>query len=311
MNNIKSNTVWSRKVKKRDKQCKKCDSTENLEAHHIFSYSKHPQKRLDVTNGITLCKKCHKEIEKLKINISDFLKNQYKTNQQANSIPQTNNVYQKTDQKYGRWCVLDSPHIRVGEKYYLLCQCECGTIRKILKTSLKSGKSKSCGCFQREVASTIIAKLTQTHGQSKKNNWSKEYRCWTCIKTRCINPNSRGYHNYGGRGITICKEWENSFEQFFQDVGIAPSKNHSLDRIDVNGNYEPNNCRWATYQEQMRNIRKNRYLSYKGMTKTVVEWSEILNIKRSTINSRLHSGWDDEKCLSTPVKKVNKHVKNG
>lgn len=150
-----------------------------------------------------------------------------------------------------KWTILkdDEPYVvpSTGKKQRkVIAQCECGTIKSVVYTFIKTGRSKSCGCVQRNVWKNINTKHL-------KHN-SREYSSWLNMKTRCTNPKFKQWKDYGGRGITICKEWLNSFEQFYIDMGRRPIGT-SIDRINVNGNYEPNNCKWATTKEQRQNIR--------------------------------------------------------
>lgn len=124
---------------------------------------------------------------------------------------------------------------------------------------------------------------------------------------RCTNPNDKRYKNYGGRGITVCKRWRNSFEKFLEDMGEPPTKEHSIDRINNNGNYCKSNCRWVTRKEQNRNKRNNRLITYKGKTQCLIEWAEEYNINYDTLWCRIYKyGWPIEKALTTPVKKRRK-----
>ena len=129
-----------------------------------------------------------------------------------------------------------------------VCTCDCGKVSVCLFNNIREGRSKSCGCLNKEVA----AKTHTTHGMSR----TREYVTWRSMKTRCENTNSTRYEYYGGRGITICKEWLDSFEAFYRDMGDKP-KGMSIDRIDVNGDYTPRNCRWATQSEQCLNQRRS------------------------------------------------------
>ena len=121
---------------------------------------------------------------------------------------------------------------------------------------------------------------------------------------RCYNPNNESYHNYGGRGITVCDRWKNSFKNFYEDMGDA-LKGHSLDRIDNDGNYELSNCKWSTYTEQMNNKQTNRLLTYNGITLTMAEWSRKLNIDQDVIYMRLKRGMTVERALTQNVRKIN------
>lgn len=182
--------------------------------------------------------------------------------------------------------------------HYILVQCDCEnkTIKKIRFQSLFH--SMSCGCYHRKDLSMRF----RVHGCS----YSKEYRTWTQIKRRCLNPNVSGYYLYGGRGISICEEWEN-FEVFLRDMGKAPSKKHSIDRIDNGKGYFPENCRWATPKMQANNRRTNRNITYQNKTQTLTQWAEELNICDTALYCRLKRGWSLERALTTKreIKKIS------
>jgi hypothetical protein len=153
-----------------------------------------------------------------------------------------------TGRRFGRWLVTAYAHgSRLGA--YWRCICDCDACRVVNGHELRRGGSKSCGCLQREQASARC----KTHGMSK----TMEYVCWQQMRARCFNPHHRAFENYGGRGISVCEPWANSFEAFFADMGTRP-EGCSLDRIDVNGNYEPGNVRWADSKTQTQNRRPRR-----------------------------------------------------
>jgi hypothetical protein len=133
--------------------------------------------------------------------------------------------------------------------------CKCGNIRNIMLKSVRLGITKSCGCYH--IEQSKIRKTQLTHNQAGKKTRTVEYTAWAAMKDRCYNPKNIRWNCYGGRGIKVCDRWINSFEYFFEDMGVKPSRIYSMDRIDVNGNYEPSNCKWSTSKEQANNRRKN------------------------------------------------------
>lgn len=185
--------------------------------------------------------------------------------------------------------------IASGTRIIWLCRCDCGRETEVWAGALRCGSIKSCGCLRRE---RVAAKNT-SHGLSG----TPEYEVWCSMKKRCANPRHKSYSAYGGRGISVCERWTNSFKFFIDDMGLRPSPKHSIERRDTSGNYEPNNCYWATKVEQYSNMRKNVYLSHNGITRTLAEWSRELGMPHSTILARLAKGWSVERALATPPRR--------
>lgn len=171
-----------------------------------------------------------------------------------------------------------------------LCQCDCGNEKIVLGGNLKNGHTKSCGCLHR---GTITK-----HGHSRSDALATtEYRSWRMMKTRCMNPNTEYYKDWGGRGITVCERWLNSFENFLADMGEKPTKKHSIDRVDNAKGYSPENCKWSTSTEQNNNRRDNRFITHNNETLTLAEWAGRTGIKYKTLHMRLKNGWSTEMAL--------------
>jgi len=168
--------------------------------------------------------------------------------------------------------------------------CKCGKEFESNIASIVSGDCKSCGCYKNALMKVINIK----HNMS----FSKEYSSWSKMKSRCYNDSDERYIHYGYRGISVCDRWLESFDNFYLDMGAAPSKNHSIDRIDVNGNYELSNCRWATSKQQANNKRDNIFLELNGLKMTISQWSDRLNIKPGTLYFRYQAGWNVEEILN-------------
>lgn len=179
------------------------------------------------------------------------------------------------------------------------CSCSCGKLWTGNFSSIKLQKTKSCGC--------IYLESNKTHGLNK----TSEYRTWCSMKERCLNLNNKDYKYYGGRGIKICDRWLNSFENFYEDMGNKPSKKHSIDRINVNGNYCPENCRWVTAKKQMNNTSKNTYVTYKGKTQSLPEWCDELNLNYNAIRPRFYRGkLTIEQAFENPLRIIDRQIKN-
>lgn len=222
-----------------------------------------------------------------------------------------------TGKRFGRLVVLKEakPHISKSGKTKMrmwLCRCDCGVEKEILGTSLMKGATKSCGCLNSEAARERIAKQSIKHGYTSNGKTERLYLVWTHMKNRCENPNATGYQNYGGRGIAVCKEWYSypAFREWAILNGYNPNAKTgqcTLDRIDVNGDYCPENCRWATAKEQGNNKRTNRLITFCGRTQTMQQWADELGVKKTLIYKRLKCGWSVEMTLTTPVDESKRH----
>lgn len=182
------------------------------------------------------------------------------------------------------------------------CLCDCGNTTTVRLSFLRNRHTASCGCLQRERSREASILSNTVHGHSAGAKWSGEYTTWTQMKQRCLNPRHFSYHDYGGRGISICAEWRLSFAAFLRDVGPRPSGGYSIDRIDYDGNYEPGNVRWATATQQNRNRRSVKMLTISGITKPLIEWAEISGRNIHTIRGRLHYGWTPEEAVFRPLR---------
>lgn len=156
-----------------------------------------------------------------------------------------------SERRFGRLVVLSEHGRDKYNKPLWNCLCDCGEERIILGNSLSRDKTKSCGCLQ----SDVVTKLSTKHGHSKRGKETTEHIIWSLMIQRCTNPRSTNYKYWGGRGVIVCERWRHSFENFLEDMGERPSKNHSLDRKENDGNYEPSNCKWSTRHEQRINQR--------------------------------------------------------
>lgn len=186
----------------------------------------------------------------------------------------------------------------------VLCRCDCGNEKVVRIMCLKRGSCISCGCEARRRASKRLFKHGMTH--------TRLFSIWDSMLDRCYKGFSIEYGNYGGRGITVCDEWRTEFINFYNwAISNGYEDSLTIDRINNNGNYEPSNCRWATYQAQARNRRNNHLLTFNGDTKTVTEWAGLIGMSTSGLLNRLERGYSIEKALTMPVQtwKRNKRCK--
>lgn len=199
-------------------------------------------------------------------------------------------LYDITGNRYGRLLVKECVQKEGKRKYK--CLCDCGNEVVVLANQLKSGNTKSCGCYKIENA---IEKAT-IHGKSK----TPLYMIWNGMKSRCFNKNNKHYKDYGGRGITICKDWCN-FENFYNwSVNNNYHKGLSIERIDVNDDYKPENCKWITISEQNENKRNNRLVTYNGETKPLFLLCKEKGLNYKMVLRRLQLGWDIKEAIELP-----------
>lgn len=196
--------------------------------------------------------------------------------------------------QFGRWSVVRY----LGESHWW-CRCDCGVEKAVSADVLKRGVSKSCGCLRVEMGRAHGARVKLRHGHGRGSG-TAEYRIWSNMVSRCNNSRHASYLWYGARGIRVCERWL-TFENFLADVGLRPSSKHSLDRIDVNGGYCPENVRWATATQQARNTTANRHVTVRGETRTLAEWCELLGVRRETFYQRLRRGLSEEEALTLPL----------
>ena len=177
-----------------------------------------------------------------------------------------------------------------------LCVCDCGSNSVVSTGRLRSGNTKSCGCKKR----SVLGKSTTVHGL----HGTRTYRIWKAMHTRCKNPNSAQFKDYGGRGISVCPQWDR-FTTFLADMGLAPPDG-SIDRVDNNGNYEPGNCRWATRTEQNRNARSNIRVAFEGVSYVAAELARKHGVSKSVAYSRMKRGWSTVDACTKPPRPIKR-----
>jgi len=199
-----------------------------------------------------------------------------------------------SNQRFGKlFCIGKSGHDKHGNLLYS-CLCDCGKLVRSLKGDLVQGKKKSCGCGQGR----------RSHGLSRKNGKKiKLYSVWSAMKDRCLNPRSKFYEYYGGRGISVCQEWL-QFDPFYNwAMANGYSEELTIERIDNDDNYHPENCTWIPQSEQVLNTRKTVLITHNGQTKPSALWAKEVGLNRKTFADRLKRGWNMDKALNTPVKR--------
>lgn len=192
-------------------------------------------------------------------------------------------VHDLTGQKFGLLTVIGLAETDTRKTYWV-CKCDCGNMKTVRSDSLLCGAIKSCGCIKRKQDEV---NLTKNHRH--KMSGTRIYSEWQGMKGRCYNKGNARYADWGGRGIEVCEQWRNSFESFYTwAMANGYQDNLTIDRIDNNGNYCPENCRWVRQQEQCRNRRSNINITIGNSTRTLMEWCEILQVDYKTVNARYH-----------------------
>ena len=208
-----------------------------------------------------------------------------------------------TGQRFGR-LVVTGIYKRAthGKPITWNCICDCGKEYQVLGTRLRKGTTQSCGCLQRELSAERAKARMKTHGKTR----TRLYSIWASMKNRCYCENNTHFNYYGGRGIKICEEWLTEFMSFYNwAINNGYQDELTLDRINVDGDYSPDNCRWITMKQQGNNRRNNHLLNYGGRVWTLTELAEDKGIQKSLLYERLRRGWDLERALTQPVKAKN------
>ena len=222
------------------------------------------------------------------------------------AIKNYRNVRDLTGQRFGMLVAKEIVGQDKHKNVIWLCECDCGRTHEVVSRALVNGHTTSCGCYSH---SKFRHKRLERHGCSKE----RLYQVWVGMLNRCYDPNRREYPHYGGRGIQVCKEWRESylsFREWAYSNGFdpeLPGKECSLDRIDIDGNYEPSNCQWITMKEQADNKKQTRWLVYRGQKIKFTDASKMSGICPGTIRDRLKRGWSVERALEQPARKF----KNG
>lgn len=211
-------------------------------------------------------------------------------------------------EKYNRWTIIGFDENNSG---YIICQCDCSKTKRVKKSHLLSGCSKSCGCLQKEK----VRKIKYKHGLYQ----TRLYKTWNNMKSRCYNPKTTHYYLYGGKGIKVCEEWKKDFISFYNwAMKNGYKEGLTIDRIDSDKNYCPENCRWATYKEQNSHLKytekikiKPCVIEYNGEKMNLTEWANKLGMNPKTLHARYERGWSIERMLNTPTIKEIKRGDNG
>lgn len=220
-----------------------------------------------------------------------------------------NNDEKYRGMKFGRLTIIGFE--RIEQEYYntrtarwnWICRCDCGNIISAVPSTVRNGHTQSCGCYKRDMTVEYNKKAKIVHG----GRGDRLYHIWRGMKQRCHSETCKNYEQWGARGIAVCAEWREDYAAFRSwALSNGYSDDLSIDRIDVNGNYCPENCRWATATEQARNKRNNTYVEYLGVNKTIAEWADAQGIPYGSLYRRLfYDGWSVERALTEPIHENN------
>ena len=197
--------------------------------------------------------------------------------------------------RFGRLVVLSTWRYEKGTKLLCLCRCSCGAIKPSVMSYLMVYDTMSCGC--------LLKKRENRRTNPVRRQRRLLYHVWRTMKRRCYEPTNKAFKYYGRRGITVCERWMD-FSNFLEDMQPSYKSGLTIERINNDGSYCPENCRWATQEEQVNNTRQNRYLEFEGIRHTISQWSRIMGIQRLTLFARLQDNWSVERALTTPVRKM-------
>lgn len=208
-----------------------------------------------------------------------------------------------TGQKFNRLTAIERKYYETEKRYFWVCRCDCGNIvEKVRAHNLKSGNTKSCGCLNSELTTERNTK----HGLVKHDAEGKPrlYKIWIDMRRRCNNPNRDDYKNYGGRGISVCDEWNDyaKFKEWAENNGYTDEL--SIDRKDVNGNYCPENCQWITLAEQAKNKQNTHWITYDNKTQSLTDWAKEMGVPRQTVSNRARKGKPVEEILKEYIEMI-------